>query len=168
MNILHINAMRLRRSKNYKEVLMKNLYKFLGIPALVSIIGFTIVSCRTNSNSGTGGQTASEWGWLPKGSMTEQEMNEWTQDASKSGASLIDKGMATVEMQTPGLTASHPSIPIGSKVRMKNIINRKEVVVTITGRIYPDKFRIVDVSPETAQTLDLGFGGPVLIAWLVP
>jgi len=156
---------------------MRNLFKLLGIIALITMIGFTIASCATNSNSATDGQTASakdQWGglipWrsLPKGSMTEQETDEWAQDASKSGARLIDRGMATQEMSTPGLTAAHPSIPIGSKVRMKNIINRKEVVVTITGRIIPVETRIVDVSPETAQTLDLGFGGPVLIAWLVP
>ena len=45
------------------------------------------------------------------------------------------RGMASQEMQTDGLSAAHPSLPIGSKARVTNVSNGKEIEVTITGRI---------------------------------
>ena len=35
-----------------KEVLMKNLFKLLGIIAVIAVIGFTMASCATNSSIG--------------------------------------------------------------------------------------------------------------------
>ena len=136
---------------------MKNLFKFLGIIALVAIIGFTIVSCSTNNGNNDN-----------SGPMTAQEITDWSMDQKNSGASAVQRGIATQEMQTPGLTANHPAIPIDSKARIKNIKNRKEVVVTITGRIQVSTTRVIDVSPETAQALGLGSGGEVLIAAPLP
>ena len=170
---MYINAMRLRRSKNYKEVLMKNLFKLLGIIALVAMIGFTMASCATNSNSTNGGKMASAKD--SKKPMTEQEMNEWLQDAEKLGGLIAAAGIATQEMQTPGLIAAAPrtnpspyNIPIGSKALIKNARNRKEVIVTITDYISSSPPIIIDVSPETARALDLVSRGQVLVVFLLP
>jgi hypothetical protein len=172
--LLYINAMRLRRSNNYKEVLMKNLFKFLGIIALVVMIGFTMASCATNSNNTNGGQIASTKD--SKKPMTEQETKEWLDDAQrKSGSKLGGAGIATQVMKTPGLTAAAPNpnpspynIPIGSKALIKNATNRKEVIVTITDHISHNPPIIIDVSPETAQALDLVSGDQVIVVFLLP
>jgi rare lipoprotein A (peptidoglycan hydrolase) len=72
------------------------------------------------------------------------------------------RGMATQEM-TGGLFAAHPILPIGSKVRVTNTKNKKEITVTITDRIPPSDTRIIDLSPAAALAIDIGKGGPVSI-----
>jgi rare lipoprotein A len=51
------------------------------------------------------------------------------------------------------LTAAHPSLPIGTQVRVTNLRNGKSVVVRINDRgpIVPG--RIIDVSYSTARVL---------------
>jgi len=145
---------------------MKNLFKPLGIIALVAVIGFTMISCSTNSTKSTDNdfitkQQLKDWSGGMKLAMTSQEINEWVK---KYDLGLVQMGLATQEMKTSGLTAAHPSILIGSEARIKNVRNGKEVVVTITGRIAPSSTRIIDVSPETARALDFSYQkDPVLI-----
>jgi len=151
---------------------MKSLFKFLGIIALVAMIGVTMASCTTNSNSTNGGQIGST---KDSGKpMTKQEINEWIQDNAKSG-SIGAAGKATQKMQTPGLTAAAPrtnpspyNIPIGSKALIKNARNRKEVIVTITDYISFSSSIPIDVSPETARVLDLSSEDQVLVVFLLP
>jgi rare lipoprotein A (peptidoglycan hydrolase) len=66
-------------------------------------------------------------------------------------------------MTDEGLTAHHTALPIGSKAKVTNIANGKEIEVTITGRINPDISRVIDLSPAAARALDIGFGGPVIV-----
>jgi len=80
-----------------------------------------------------------------------------------SGNPVIQRGMATQEMPDI-LSAAHPSIPIGSRVRVTNTANGKEVEVWITGRIAPSSDRIIDLSPSAAQALGLGSRGTVLVS----
>jgi len=51
------------------------------------------------------------------------------------------------------LTAAHPTLPLGSFVRVTNLRNRRSVVVKVTDRgpIVPG--RIIDVSYSTARVL---------------
>jgi rare lipoprotein A (peptidoglycan hydrolase) len=80
------------------------------------------------------------------------------------GQPLRQQGMATQENTDEDLTARHPVLPVGSKARVTNIANGKEIEVTIsTNRIAPSATRIVDLSPAAASALDIGFGGPVII-----
>ena len=72
-------------------------------------------------------------------------------------------GNATQEMQAPGLSAAHNSLPIGSKARIRSPSNGREIVVTITERIPTSTRRIIDLSPAAAYALELGFGGPVIV-----
>jgi rare lipoprotein A (peptidoglycan hydrolase) len=72
--------------------------------------------------------------------------------------------MATQENKDEGLTIRHPSFPIGSKARVTNVANGKEIEVTISiNRIAPSATRIADLSPAAAVALDIGKGGPVII-----
>jgi rare lipoprotein A (peptidoglycan hydrolase) len=81
--------------------------------------------------------------------------------AATETKNITQRGIATQEMQADGLSASHPSLRIGSKAHITNIANGKEVDVWITGRISASATRIIDLSPGAARVLDLGFGGPV-------
>jgi hypothetical protein len=73
------------------------------------------------------------------------------------------RGMATQELRDDGLCAAHRSLPLGSKVKVTNAVNGKEIEVIITMRIPLSSERIIDLSPGAALALDIGFGGPVVI-----
>ena len=78
---------------------------------------------------------------------------------------LIQRGMATVENTEEGLTARHPSLPVGSVARVTNLTNGKEIEVTISiNRIAPSPARVIDLSPAAALALDIGKGGLVQIS----
>ena len=71
------------------------------------------------------------------------------------------RGNATQEMQAEGLSAAHNNIPLGSKVRVKNPANGREIEVTIIEQMPAATRRIIDLSPAAALALDLRSGGPV-------
>lgn len=53
------------------------------------------------------------------------------------------------------LTASHKTLPYGTKVRVTNLENGKSVVVTVNDRMKPGNPAVIDVTRRGAQ--DLGF-----------
>ena len=53
------------------------------------------------------------------------------------------------------LTAAHPTLPLGTYVRVTNLRNRRAVVVRINDRGPVVEGRIIDLSYEAAQVLDL-------------
>jgi rare lipoprotein A len=53
------------------------------------------------------------------------------------------------------LTASHKTLPYGTKVRVTNLENGKSVVVAINDRMKPGSPVVIDVTRRAAQ--DLGF-----------
>ena len=59
------------------------------------------------------------------------------------------------------MTAAHPSLPFGTKVRVTNKRNGRSVVVTINDRGPFTRGRIIDVTPAAAQAL--GFSGVTLV-----
>jgi rare lipoprotein A len=54
------------------------------------------------------------------------------------------------------LTAAHPSLPFGSKVKITNEKNGKSVVVTINDRGPTQPERVVDISQAAAKKLGIG------------
>jgi rare lipoprotein A len=57
------------------------------------------------------------------------------------------------------LTAASPDLPLGSKVRVKNLVNGKEVLVTINDRCRRRKLPNIDLSRAAAKLLGfLGMG----------
>ena len=61
------------------------------------------------------------------------------------------------KMDPEALTASHRSLPFGSKVRVTNHSNGRSVVVTINDRGPFVRGRLIDVTPAAARLL--GFSG---------
>ena len=53
------------------------------------------------------------------------------------------------------MTAAHPSLPFGTKVRVRSAHTGKEVVVTITDRCPHMKQRCIDLSEGAARTIGL-------------
>jgi len=53
------------------------------------------------------------------------------------------------------LTAAHRTLPFGTRVRVVNLENDKEVEVVINDRGPHKKGRIIDLSHEAAETIDL-------------
>jgi len=83
-------------------------------------------------------------------------------------AVFSQRGIATQEMQYDGLAAVHPNLKIGTRARVVNWANGKEIVVTIIGNEEPRADRVIDLSPDAARALDLGSPGPVIITLVLP
>jgi rare lipoprotein A len=62
------------------------------------------------------------------------------------------------------LTACHPSLPFGSQVRVKNLRNKRSVVVRITDRGYLFDGRVIDLSFAAAQQLEMTEAGIAPVA----
>ncbi len=57
------------------------------------------------------------------------------------------------------LTAAHPTYSIGTIVRVKNLKNRKTVIVRINDRMTNLNGRIIDLSKKAAEELDMVTNG---------
>lgn len=62
------------------------------------------------------------------------------------------------------MTACHPTLPFGTVVRVKNLHNKRSVVVRITDRGYLFEGRVIDLSFAAAQKLDMAESGIAPVA----
>jgi peptidoglycan lytic transglycosylase len=101
---------------------------------------------------------------LPQPPQDEATSHETSQDdaAQASGqtgrASWYDLEAKTASgeaMDSEALTAAHPSLPFGSKVRVANLDNGRSVVVRINDRGPFSGGRIIDVSRAAAEQLGM-------------
>ena len=58
-------------------------------------------------------------------------------------------------MDPERLTAAHPTLPFGTKLEVENVENGRTVVVRVNDRGPYDGDRIIDVSKEAAERLDM-------------
>ncbi|MDR3173937.1 MAG: septal ring lytic transglycosylase RlpA family protein, partial [Treponema sp.] len=65
------------------------------------------------------------------------------------------EGPASQEINTREMTISHPSLPLGTQIRVTNPRNGKQVSARVTGRIPATEGRIADVSKGVAEALEL-------------
>lgn len=73
-------------------------------------------------------------------------------------ASWYDIGTRTASgeaMDGDALTAAHPTLPFGSKVRVANLANGRSVVVRVNDRGPFTKGRVIDVSRAAAEKLGM-------------
>jgi rare lipoprotein A len=63
------------------------------------------------------------------------------------------------------MTAAHRSLPFGTRVRVTNLENDREVVVRINDRgpFGRDRSRVIDVSEAAARQLDFAGGGEIRV-----
>jgi rare lipoprotein A (peptidoglycan hydrolase) len=78
---------------------------------------------------------------------------------------FYQEGQASQDIITEELSAHHPSLPLGTQVKVTNPKNGKEVIVVITGRIPASEGRVVDISTGAGQGLGLPSDsrGPVIL-----
>ena len=67
-----------------------------------------------------------------------------------------------------GLTAAHESLPFGTLVRVRNMINGREVVVRINDRAGRLGHRIIDLSKAAAARLGFVHAGEARVALIQP
>ena len=63
------------------------------------------------------------------------------------------KTASGIPYDSSALTAAHRELPFGTKVRVTNTLNEKEVLVTINDRGPYNKRRIIDLSKKAAKEL---------------
>ena len=92
-----------------------------------------------------------------------------TGEASWYGAQHQGKQTAsgTIYDQT-GLTAAHPSLPFGSKIKVTNLANGKSVDVEITDRGPFAGNRIIDLSQAAAKALEMIDSGAATVRLELP
>jgi rare lipoprotein A len=69
---------------------------------------------------------------------------------------FVQEGIATAELESDQLDIAHPSLPLGTKLRVTNLSNNREVMVTVTTRLGSTSGRIADLSTWAAWELGLG------------
>ena len=67
-----------------------------------------------------------------------------------------------------GLTAAHPSLPFGSKIKVTNLANGKSVEVEITDRGPFTGNRIIDLSQAAAKVLEIIDSGTATVRLELP
>jgi len=65
------------------------------------------------------------------------------------------------------LTAAHPTIPLGSRVKVVNIANDRTVEVTVNDRCRKHSFEFIDLSQAAARKLGF-FGKGMARVWIIP
>jgi rare lipoprotein A len=102
----------------------------------------------------------------PDGVTKPEQSTGWTEQgiASWYGPRFHGRRTASGEVfNTQALTAAHKTLPFGTRVRVKSLVNGKEVVVRINDRGPFIKGRIIDLSQAAAQALGLSGVKQVLI-----
>jgi rare lipoprotein A len=85
-----------------------------------------------------------------------------TQTASQGLASFYTEGTQTAngeKFDTHQLTAAHPTLPFGTKLRVTNVSTGRSVTVRVNDRGPFVPGRVVDVSYSAAETLGMVGGG---------
>lgn len=89
--------------------------------------------------------------------------------ASWYGAQHQGKQTASGTIYDQGeLTAAHPSLPFGSKIKVTNLANGKSVEVEITDRGPFAENRIIDLSRAAAKALDMIESGTATVRLELP
>jgi len=85
-----------------------------------------------------------------------------TRTASQGLASFYSEGSRTAsgeKFNANELTAAHPTLPFGTKLRVTNVSNGQSVTVRVNDRGPYVPGRVVDVSYSAARTLGMVGGG---------
>lgn len=72
------------------------------------------------------------------------------------GFAQTQEGRGTwYETDSKGLSASHSNLPFGTRVRVTNLQNERQVIVTIDNRIPDTPNRIIDIAKAAADNLEM-------------
>ena len=134
-----------------------NLGLWMSIALLAVLGGCSTPPERGNPRSGAGALTKSPGAEFGRGR------------ASWYGAGFHGKMTASGErFDMNALTAAHRTLPFGTRVRVRNARNGREVIVRINDRGPHIRDRIIDVSKAAAAALDLVRLGEAQVVLIVP
>jgi rare lipoprotein A len=109
-----------------------------------------VVQSGSNPSLASNGNAEPAAGVQPSTGWTESGVASWY------GPRFQGKLTANGErFNTHELTAAHKTLPFGTRVRVKSLVNGKEVVVRINDRGPFIKGRIIDLSKAAAQAIGL-------------
>ncbi len=108
----------------------------------------------------------SDWGSVRDG--TRRESGGWKESGEASWYGGWHQGRPTSSgerFDERAMTAAHPSLPLGSRIRVTLRDTGRSVVVTINDRLPPKRWRVIDLSRGAAARLgmvDQGLGDVTL------
>lgn len=125
---------------------------------LLRILPVTLIFCFT-SILGCSSEEKGESNQLTQQknrSATDRSLRTEVGEASWYGPGFQGKETANGDtFDQTKMTAAHPSLPMGTKAKVTNLENDKEVVVRINDRGPYAKDRVIDVSRAAAKKLDM-------------
>jgi hypothetical protein len=81
---------------------------------------------------------------------------------------FTQRGKATQELKTDGLSIAHPSLPLNSKATLTNTKTGKSIEVTVASRVPASSSRIADLSSGAWQELGLDSDNEITISTTPP
>ena len=130
---------------------------------ILLIFMFTLISCASSTrfpsrhDSGNTTTTGSE-----RGGENSETIDASTVLESRVGVASYYSDKYEGKETSSGeifsqdkLTAAHPTYSLGTIVRVKNLLNRKTVVVRINDRMKNANGRIIDLSKKAAEELEM-------------
>lgn len=128
------------------------LGKWLSGVTQALLIGTLILSgCTSENSGGQGKQTRQE-----QGGTANKRVHKQVGEASWYGPGFQGQETASGEtFNQKGMTAAHPSLPMGTKATVTNLENDKKVVVRINDRGPYAGDRAIDLSRAAAKKLDM-------------
>jgi len=123
----------------------------LGLAQILLISALALSGCTTQKDNGEQNQPTPP----AQGSVTKP-LHKEVGEASWYGPGLQGKETANGEtFNQKELTAAHPSLPMGTKAKVTNLENGKNVEVRINDRGPFVGERVIDVSKAAAKKLDM-------------
>lgn len=136
-----------------------------GIAALLSLLLVTGCAAAANSHDSGTRLAALPAPDDPRGGAADEDIVESHVGlASWYGPGFHGRRTASGKrFDMAALTAAHPTLPFGSRVRVTNLANGRSVVVRINDRGPYVKPRIIDLSRAAAEALDFLDAGVVRV-----
>ena len=123
----------------------------------------TVLGCTVSAIAGDHGKTAATAAAPVKVSPVGR-IRQWLETGQASWYGLKFQGRKTSSGETydmNALTCAHRSLPLGSWIRVTNLVNRKAVLVRVNDRGPMTGSRIVDLSYAAARAVNLNGTGKV-------
>jgi rare lipoprotein A len=140
-----------KRGSPNKEVRMaQKLWGRLAVLSLASQLFLAVHTLPLQADEGSAERTQ-------KGTVAETQASEGVQGVASYYAKRYNgrKTSSGARYRPDKLTAAHPDLPLGTKVKVINLTNGKDVVVTINDRCSKKAGRAIDLSRAAAQQLGI-------------
>ena len=72
---------------------------------------------------------------------------------------FVEGDAAWYATESKRLSAIHADLPLGTRVRVTNLLNYRQVIVTITGHLPPESAHIIDIAQEAAKNIRMNAEG---------